>query len=131
MDRKLRPPPTRRKGGGAGLAQLPPEEGIRVLRLLLALHPELVAQAEEIAKSAIANVNAEDVAEDGEQAILGIDMDDVAARAGRKSWGYVEPDEAMCELLEEVLDPFIETMRSCIALGSEQAATPTGHGSGA
>jgi hypothetical protein len=128
MDRKPRRSARRPKDPGAVLARLTPEEGTRVLRSLLALHPELLAQAEEIAESTIADVNAAAVSEEVEQAILDVDTDDVGARAGRTSWGYVEPGEAAWELLEEALHPFMEQMRRSIALGFERAATTTGAG---
>ncbi len=77
-----------------------------MLRSLLERHPELVAEADEIAEAAVTEVDADAIAEDVEQAVLGLDIDDLGARAGRKSWGYVEPTEAAWDLLEEAVDPF-------------------------
>jgi len=125
MDRRPRSSSTSRTRRGKVLARLNREEGARVLRALLERHPELVADAEEIARVTVTDVEADAVAEDVQQAVLDLDIDDLGTRAGRKSWGYVEPTEAAWELLEEVVDPFLEEMKRHIDLGFEAAATGT------
>jgi hypothetical protein len=110
---------------GKVLARLKPEEGAGVLRSLLERHPELVAEAEEIAKATVTHVDADTIAEDVEQAVLALDIDDLGTRAGRKTWGYVEPTEAAWELLGEAVDPFLEEMKRHVELGFEAAATGT------
>ena len=72
-----------------------------MLRALLARHPGMAVEAERLAKSMVTDVDVEAIAEDVEQAVLDLDLDDLNARAGRKRWGYVEPTEAAWELLEE------------------------------
>jgi hypothetical protein len=64
-------------------------ETSQVLRALLARHPAL-AEAEELAKSVVTDVDVQAIADDVEQAVLDLDLDDLNARAGRKSWGYVD-----------------------------------------
>ena len=64
----------------------------------------------------------EGIAEDVEQAVLDLDLDDLNARAGRKRWGYVEPTEAAWELLEEAVAPYLDEMRRRTELGLEAAA---------
>jgi len=107
------------------LGQLKPEEGAGVLRSLLERHPELVAEAEEIARARVTDVDPDAVAEDVEGVVLDLDLDDLNSRAGRHSWGYVEPSEAAWELLAEAVDPFLEEMKRHIELGFEAAATAT------
>src|SRR5207253_468947 len=107
------------------LARLKPDGGGDVLRSLLERHPELVPEVEEIARATVTDVDANVVAEDVEQAVLDLDIDDLNARAGRKSWGYVEPGDAAWELLEEAIDPFLAEMKRHIELGFEAAATAT------
>ncbi|MBI4590769.1 MAG: hypothetical protein HY725_18240 [Candidatus Rokubacteria bacterium] len=87
------------------LARIKPHEAAGILRLLLERQPKLQGEAEEIAKAMVTDVRVEDVAEAVGQAVLGLDLDDLNARAGRHSWGYVEPTEAAWELLEEELNP--------------------------
>lgn len=94
-----------------------------MLHTLLERHPELVAEAEEIARATVTDVDADFVAADVEQAVLDLDNDELDTRAGRKSWGYVEPTEAAWELLEEALEPFLGEVKRHIELGFEAAAT--------
>jgi hypothetical protein len=108
---------------GKVLARLKPEESASVLRSLLERHPDLVAEAEAMASAAVTDVDAGAVAEDVEQAVLDLDVEDLGTRAGRKSWGYVEPTEAAWELLGEAVDPFLEEMKRHVELGFEAAAT--------
>jgi len=100
-----------------------------VLRSLLErrseLVSELVAEAEGIARAVVADVDAEAVAEDVEQAVLGLDLEDLSSRAGRHAWGYVEPTEAAWEILGEAVEPFFQEMRRHIELGMETAAAAT------
>jgi hypothetical protein len=110
---------------GKVLARLNPEEGDDVLRSLIERHPQLIAEAEEIAQATMSDVDADTVAEDVQQAVLDLDIDDLDTRAGRHSWGYVEPTEAAWELLEEAIDPFLVEMKRHIELGFEAAATAT------
>ena len=113
----------RRKG--EVLARLSPQEGAGVLRTILERHPELAAEAEEIAKATVTDVDAEAVAEDVEQAVLDLDLSELNSRAGRQEWGYVEPAEAAWEILAEAIDPFLDDMKRHIELGFEAAALAT------
>ena len=125
MGRRIRGSSLSRTRKGQLLARLNPAEGAGVLRSLLERHPQLVAEAEDLAEAAVTNVDVEAIAEDVEQVVLGLDLDDLNSRTGRHSLGYVEPTEAAWELLEEAVDPFIEEMRRQIDLGFEAAATAT------
>lgn len=107
------------------LAHLKGEEATHVLRTLLERHPQLAAEAAEIARATLTEVDADAVAADVEEAVLGLDYDDLNTRAGRHSWGYVEPSEAAWELLEEALEPFLAEMKRHIELGFAPAATAT------
>jgi hypothetical protein len=107
------------------LARLTAEEAAEVLRILLQRHPKLEAEAEEIARVTVTEIDAEDIAADVEYAVLALDYDDLNPRAGRHSWGYVEPNEAAWELLEEALEPFLDEMKRHIELGFEPAARAT------
>ena len=84
-----------------------------------------MTEAEEIARTAVANVDVDAVASDIEAAVLNLDMDDLGARSGRKRWGYVEPTEAAWALLEEAVEPVLEEMKRRVDLGFETAAAGT------
>ncbi len=101
--------PSRKKG--SVLDSLKPEEAQAVLRRLLAAHPGLGAEAEQIARSFLSEASFEAVADEVEDAVRALDLDDLHGRAGRHSWGYVEPSQAAQDLLEEAVDPFLEGMK--------------------
>jgi hypothetical protein len=125
VDRKVRKSPRSRGCKGKVLARLTPDEGAGVLRSLLERHPELVAEAEGIARATVTDIDACGVAEEVEQAVLDLGVDELGTRAGRTRWGYVEPSEAAWELLGEAVDPFLGEMKRHIELGFEAAATGT------
>jgi hypothetical protein len=119
-----RPRSTAKAGTRKGkvLARLYPDEAVAVLHALLERHPELLPEAEGLAKTVVADVDVESIAEEVEHAVLEIDLDDLGARTGRTSWGYVERAEAACELLEEALEPFLTEMKRRVELGFKAAA---------
>jgi hypothetical protein len=123
--RRTRGSPASRTHKKKVLARLTPDESAIVLRALLERHPELAAEAEDLATATVRRVDADAVADDVAQAVLDLGIEDLGTRAGRHSWGYVEPTEAAWELLGEALDPVLDEMKRHIELGFEDAATAT------
>jgi hypothetical protein len=101
---------------------LKPREAEELLRRLIESEPRLRERAEEIAQTLFAEVSCEKIAGEIEDAVRGIDADDVSARAGGHSWGYVEPGEAAAELLDEALEPFLEDLKRRRELGQDDQA---------
>jgi hypothetical protein len=110
----------RRKG--SVLDRLKADEAQNVLRRLLAVHPDLGAEAEKFARSLLGDVTFEAIADQVEEAVGAFDLDDLNGRAGRHEWGYVEPTEAAWEILEEAVEPFLSDMKRQIDLGLESEA---------
>ncbi len=104
------------------LESLKPEEAQTVLGRLLAIRAGLRAEAERIARSVLAGVSFEAVADQVEEAVRDLDLDDLRGRSGSHAWGYVEPTEAAWEILEEAVAPFLEDMKRQIGLGLETEA---------
>lgn len=92
------------------------------MRRLLAGHPELLSEAEEISRSTLGDVSFESIASEVEDSIRQLSLDDLNGRAGRHSWGYTEPTEAAWELLEEAVEPFVEDMKRHLGLGLDEEA---------
>ena len=109
----------------APLDGIQPEEAAGILKCLLAIHPSLVPEAEEIWRLSLDEVSFETIAFDVEAAIRSLDLDDFNDRAGSHSWGYVEPSEAALELLTEAVMPFREEMSRKMELGLNEAAFET------
>jgi len=104
------------------LDRLRPEEAQTVLWRLLAAHRELRSEAQQIAKSLLSEVAFEWVADEVEEAVRDLGLDELGSRAGKHSWGYTEPSEAAWELLEERVSPFIEDMKRQFELGLDAEA---------
>jgi hypothetical protein len=104
------------------LDQLQSGEAALVLRRLLAGHPELLPEAEEIARCTLGDISFETIASEVEDSIRQLSLDDLDGRAGRHSWGYTEPTEAAWQLLEEAVEPFVEDMKRHSGIGLHEEA---------
>ena len=104
------------------LDHIQPDEAAIVLQRLLTVHPELLAEAEEISRMTLGDVSFESIAGDLEDSIRQLDLDDLNGRAGRHSLGYTEPSEAAWELLEEAVEPYMEDMKRHLGLGLDEDA---------
>jgi hypothetical protein len=91
----------------------------------LTKHPELSAEAEDLAASVIGDVAMEDIAQEAEDAVRSLDFDDLNCRAGSHADGYVEPGEAAWELIEEAVMPLIEDIQRRLDAGQPDAALVT------
>jgi len=107
------------------LDRLRSEEAQAVLRRLLTAHPALRSEARQIAKSLLSEVEFEWVADEVEEAVRDVGLDELGSRAGKHSWGYTEPSEAAWELLEECVSPFIEDMKRQFELALDAEALET------
>ena len=59
------------------LERLSPEEAVEVLKQLLDKHPELRPEAEQFATNSMSSNSVEDIAEDVQDRITSIDLDDL------------------------------------------------------
>jgi hypothetical protein len=110
------------RGKGNVLGRLSNAEAASVLNCLLQRHPELRTEAETAAQDLLGDVSFSTVADEVESAVLQFDYDDLNARAGGHSWGYVEPGEAASELLEEAMEPFVDDLKRYLELGLDKQA---------
>ena len=124
MARKRAKPESNRDKGGREcvLERLSSAEAASVLDCLLHRHPEPHSEAEAIAADVLSDVSLLSVADDVERVVLQFDYDDLNGRAGRHSWGYVEPTEAAWELLEKAVEPFVGNMKRYLELELEERA---------
>lgn len=93
---------------------------VRVLAALLVAHPDLVAEADELARAHLGATDHEVVRQQLTVALLRVPMTAVGERSGRqRGRGYVEPEEACYQLLREVLAPFLDEIgrRAAVDLG--------------
>jgi hypothetical protein len=107
----------------SALDALAPHEKAAVLEHLLAAQPELREPAEAFAVSLVSDEDRSAVANDVEDALQSADIDEINGRAGHQPGrGYVDPGEAADEILDEMLDPFIDDLERRARLGLNPAA---------
>ena len=102
-------------------------EKASVLAALLEHDPSLRQQAEEVARRHLATVDTPAVTEAVTDALLQLGTEDLANRAGPRRHGYVEPTEAAWQLLQEVLEPWIDDLGRSEQLGLHRAAVDLGN----
>jgi len=98
-------------------------EKATVLDELLAARPDLREQAEAYAVQVMRDTDRSAVADDVEDALHGLDIEELNTRAGhRPGRGYVDPAEAADEILDEALQPFLDDLQRRADLGIGSAA---------
>ena len=104
------------------LDALDPDEAAIVLWQLLANYPETEEAAAELALSVLQGASFDAVADDVDDAVRSLGIEELYAGAGKHAWGYVEPAEAAWQVLEEKVQPFLEEIRRHAALGLNDEA---------
>ena len=110
------------------LSALRPSEQGKVLAELLDRHPELRPEASSIAKDLMNDVSVEAIATQVTDLVACIDLEELHGRAGKHAWGYVEPDEAAWEILEESLEEMQNDIKRTMKAGLPVAAQKTCQG---
>src|SRR3954452_440088 len=103
-------------------------EKAAVLDELVAADRELKDRAERAARARLAHVDIDDLANTVTAVLLGLGQEDLAGRAGRTRYGYVEPTEAAWSLLEEAVEPWLEDITRRAGLGLPHAPRRLGLG---
>jgi len=106
------------------LGALDAAETKRLLATMLDAHPELVAEAADLADSELGSLTLEGVADNVVFELELLHVEDIWERSGTQHDGeYVEPTEAAWEVVEEAVEPFIEDLARRIELGRRAEAT--------
>lgn len=113
----------------SALKVLSDAEKAAILDELAAADPDVEGRAERAARSRLAEVEADDVANGVTAALLALDQDDLAAHSGRTRYGYVEPTEAAWSLLEAAVEPWLEDITRRAGVGLAEAARQLAFGS--
>lgn len=115
---------SRRTSRKLKLARLDASASAGVLGELLRRHPKLRGEAEEIASAPLQAVEDEDfrsVAEAVEADVHGLNVEEVYESSGASRWGYTDPGDAAGDMIEEVLEPFLDFLRDLLDIGSKRA----------
>jgi len=99
------------------------DEAKNVLRQLLRAHPELVADAEELAERELDNVDVESVGHDLRYVLSLVDLQELYATSGpQPGGGYVDPSEGCWQVLEDNVEPYIDHLLRLVGAGREDTA---------
>ncbi len=110
-------------GKRSALDALSAAEKAAVLDELLAARPDLRQPAEAYAAQLMSGTDRSAVAGDVEDALQGLGIEELNTRAGyRPGRGYVHPAEAADEILDEVLQPFLDDLQRRAGFGMRSAA---------
>jgi len=101
---------------------LSPTDALSILRILADGDEGLSKRIAEIAMDRLSGVDPEEVAADLYDALDALEVEEVWDRAGETRHGYVEPGEAADEMIEEVLEPFLEELKKYQKLGMNAEA---------
>jgi hypothetical protein len=112
---------TNRKGKDA-VSHLESHECAEVLRELLNRHPDLGDEANGIARELLDHPTVEAISEEVRNLVLSVGLEDLGRRAGKQSWGYVEPGDAAWQLLQEAIEDVQIDMERRMQAGLEPAA---------
>jgi len=101
---------------------LSPTDALSILRILADSDERLAARIAEIATARLSGVDLEEVAAVLYDELNTLEVEEVWDRAGPTRHGYVDPGEAADEMIEEVMEPFLEELKKYQALGMSTEA---------
>jgi hypothetical protein len=116
-------------GDSPVLAAATPHEKSIVLEQLLAAHPELVEETEDLVSALMLSTTADEIEDEVADQLGSLGIEELACRAGRiPGRGYVHETDAAWELLEVALEPFLTDIRRHTDLGFVESAASIASG---
>lgn len=97
-------------------------EAKAVIGRLLDESPDLLPKVEGHASAVLGKVSFEAIADDVDDAMTAVDVEELYARAGSHYGGYTSPGDAAYELLSEAIEPFLAELRRRREIGNEEDA---------
>ena len=101
---------------------LSPTDALSIVRTLAASDEQLARRIAEMAIDHLSKVDPEEVAAVLYYELDALEVEEVWDRAGRTRYGYVEPGEAADQMIEEVMEPFLEELAKYQKLGMNTEA---------
>lgn len=90
---------------------LTPEEALVILKKLAEENKNICAEIERVANELRCEINPDKIAGDVFSELNSIAVEDVWDSSGNTGFGYIEPGERAWEMVEEVLEYYLEKMR--------------------
>jgi hypothetical protein len=104
------------------IAHLSPNDALTILKTLAHDDEHLAARIAEIATVHLSDVDPEEVAFELYGELNFLEVEEVWDRAGPTRHGYVDPGEAADQMIEEVIDPYLEELKKYQKLGMKTEA---------
>lgn len=102
------------------LKNIKPEEALGILTSLCENNKGLIDQIQKIFLDSVSEVDSETVAEEVLMDLEGINVEDLWDRSGSKRDGYVDPADEAYNMVDEVIEPYIEEMKRYRTLGMRE-----------
>ena len=102
--------------------QLSPNDALAILKALARDDEALAARIAEVATAHLSEVDPEDVAIVLYSELDALAVEEVWDRAGPTRHGYVDPGEAADQMVEEIIEPYLEELKKYQALGMNAEA---------
>ena len=97
--------------------QLSHADALSVLRTLADGDERIARRIAKIARDRLSDVDREEIADALYADLDALEVEEVWEQAGPKRHGYVEPTEAAYQMVERVLEPFLDELRKYQKLG--------------
>ena len=94
------------------LKQLTPEQGLKIVRRLYDRNVDVRQAVMEEANSVLEDVDCDETADEVFFVLDSINVEDLWDNSGARRDGYISPDEAATEMIEDELKPFIDQIQS-------------------
>jgi hypothetical protein len=101
---------------------LSPNDAWGVLQQLAAEDESLAQRIADVATVRLSQVDPEEVGLELYDELCRLEIEDAWDRAGRTRYGYVEPHEVAYEMINTVVEPFLEELKKYQALGMHTEA---------
>ena len=102
--------------------QLSHYQALTILRELAAGDEQLAGRIAELGTACLSKVDVEEVAAALYDELDDLEVEEVWDRAGKTRHGYVDTSEAACQMVEEVIDPYLEQLKKYQKLGMSTEA---------
>ncbi len=102
--------------------QLSPNDALQVLKTLARDDEKLAARIAEIATAHLSEVDPEDIAFELYHELDDLEVEEIWDRAGESRHGYVSPGKAAGEMVDEIINPYLEELGKYQTLGMNAEA---------
>ncbi len=97
--------------------QLSPGQALAILKTLAASNEQLARRIAKMGSAYLSKVDMEEVAAALYDELDALEVEEVWDRSGKTRHGYVDTGEAACQMIEEVVEPYLARLKKHQTLG--------------